>query len=138
MHVFAYGTLMLPRIWQAVIGKPFETHAATLAGFATYRVRDAMYPAIIAAGPEDVVRGVVHLDVDAETVERLDRFEDDFYKRLPVLVRCEDGRSLEAHAYVVLSHNRHVLSGEPWSLEQFLERGGVEDFLARYAGFRRI
>ena len=138
MHVFVYGTLMLPQVWQAVVGKPFETQPATLAGFAAYRVRDAMYPGIVAAGPEEVVRGVVQFDVDAESVERLDRFEDDFYKRLPVLVRCDDGRTLEAHAYVVLSRNRHVLSNEPWSLEQFVERGGVEDFLARYSGFRRI
>jgi hypothetical protein len=48
-HLFTYGTLMFPEVWQAVVGKEFQTLPAQLPNFQIFRVKDAVYPGIIAA-----------------------------------------------------------------------------------------
>jgi gamma-glutamylcyclotransferase (GGCT)/AIG2-like uncharacterized protein YtfP len=138
MHVFTYGTLMFHEVWQAVVGRAFETVDGTAAGFEVFRVRDAVFPGIIAGAGACSVPGVVYLDVDQESTERLDRFEDDFYERRAISVDCNDGRWRTAEAYVVPLANRHVLTSEPWSRESFLAIGGLEQFISRFAGFGRV
>jgi gamma-glutamylcyclotransferase (GGCT)/AIG2-like uncharacterized protein YtfP len=138
MHVFTYGTLMFPEVWQAVVGRSFETVEGTAPGFEVFRVCDAVFPGIIAGTGECSVRGVVYLDVDRESTERLDRFEDEFYERRAIAVDCSDGQRRMAEAYVVPAVNRSVLTSEPWSRESFLASGGLEQFIGRFAGFGRI
>lgn len=138
MHVFTYGTLMFPDVWRAVAGREFASVPAHANGFAIYRVRNAVFPGIIAATPQDAVPGVVYLDVDEATIERLDRFEDDFYRRQAVDVRCSDGRVLQADAYVVPAGQRDVLTDEPWLAAEFVARGDLERFVAGFAGFGRL
>jgi gamma-glutamylcyclotransferase (GGCT)/AIG2-like uncharacterized protein YtfP len=138
MHVFTYGTLMFPEVWQAVVGRQFETVEAKAHGYAIYRVRDAVFPGIIASGECDCVRGVVYLDVDQPSLTRLDRFEDDFYRRETVWVDCEDGQQRTANAYVVPNENRGVLTEETWQADQFVSSGGLQAFISRFAGFARL
>jgi gamma-glutamylcyclotransferase (GGCT)/AIG2-like uncharacterized protein YtfP len=138
MHVFTYGTLMFPEVWQEVVGRSFETVEGTAPGFEVFRVRDAVFPGIIAGTGECLVRGVVYLDVDRESTGRLDRFEDDFYERRAIAVDCNDGQRRTAEAYVVPPANRKVLTSEPWCRESFLVSGGLEQFISRFAGFGRI
>lgn len=138
VHLFTYGTLQHPRIWQAVVGRTFPTVAARLDGYSIFRVQDAVYPGVLESPGTTTVRGLVHLGVDAGSVATLDRFEDDFYTRTAVRVRCRDGRELDAQAYVILPEQRATLTDEPWSMEQFVALGHVETFLARYGGFGRL
>jgi len=138
MHVFTYGTLMYPEVWRAVVGREFATVGGRAAGFAIYRVRDAVFPGIIAATPRDAVRGVVYLDVDEASVDRLDRFEDGFYERQQIVVAGEDGRELVADSYVVPHARREVLTEEPWLAEEFVARGDLARFIASFAGFGRL
>ena len=152
MHVFTYGTLMFPEVWQAVVGRDFASLRGHITGYHIYRVADAVFPGIVQCPPADdclppsplppppstSVAGVVYLDVDAESLARLDRFEDDFYDRGPVPVHCADSRQLEAAAYIVPDKNRHVLTDKPWTAEDFLAHGDLARFLARYAGFQRL
>jgi gamma-glutamylcyclotransferase (GGCT)/AIG2-like uncharacterized protein YtfP len=138
MHVFTYGTLMFPEVWRAVVGRDFESAKAVASGYAIFRVRDAVFPGIVPAGEESAVRGVVYLDVDYASLQRLDAFEDNFYERRSVAVHCENGSWLEAQAYVVPEANRHVLTDEPWDREQFVTTGGLQRFIERFAGFGRI
>jgi gamma-glutamylcyclotransferase (GGCT)/AIG2-like uncharacterized protein YtfP len=138
MHVFTYGTLMFPEVWQAVVGRPFETVGGTVAGFEVFRVCDAVFPGIIAGKGTCSVPGVVYLEVDQESTERLDRFEDDFYERRAIAVDCSDGQRRMAEAYVVPAANRSVLTTEGWSRESFLASGGLEQFISRFAGFGRV
>jgi gamma-glutamylcyclotransferase (GGCT)/AIG2-like uncharacterized protein YtfP len=137
MNVFTYGTLMFPEVWQAVAGRPSASINGQVSGFAIYRVRDAVFPGIVAT-TSGVVQGVVYLDVDDETVRRLDRFEDDFYERQPVTVDCDDGTRRQAEAYVVPDQRRGVLTDEIWSPDGFAARGDLERFLTQFAGFRRL
>jgi gamma-glutamylcyclotransferase (GGCT)/AIG2-like uncharacterized protein YtfP len=138
MHVFTYGTLIFPEVWRAVVGRSFATVAGRANGFAIYRVRDAVFPGIIAATPHDAVSGVVYLDVDEASLARLDRFEDDFYQRQQIVVLCDDGHERAADSYVVPSERRDVLTDEPWSADPFVARGDLARFVANFAGFRRL
>ena len=138
MHVFTYGSLMFSEVWQTVVGREFATVEGTVAGYSIYRVRDAVYPGIIAAADECVVRGLVYLDVDAASLARLDRFEDDFYDRQSLSIDCSDGQRRAADAYVVPAKYRRVLTAEPWDAAWFVSSGGLEDFIRRFQGFSRL
>src|SRR3954471_19037008 len=138
MHVFTYGTLMFPEVWRAVVGRQFESVVARAAGYAIFRVRDAVFPGILAAAEGSHVSGVVYLDVDLPTLQRLDAFEDAFYERRAIPVDYDDGRRLKAEAYVVPEANRHVLTEEPWDRKCFVASGGLRQFIDRFAGFGRV
>lgn len=137
MHVFTYGSLMFPEVWKIVAGRDFETVAGTAAGYAVFRVRDAAFPGITAAADSEV-RGLVYLDVDDESVARLDRFEDTFYDRLSLSIDCGDGARRDADAYVIPATHRSILTEEPWTAEGFVSSGGLADFIARFQGFSRL
>jgi gamma-glutamylcyclotransferase (GGCT)/AIG2-like uncharacterized protein YtfP len=138
MHVFTYGTLMFPEVWQAVVGRSFDTVTGTAEGFEVFRVCDAVFPGIIAGKGACSVPGVVYLDVDQESAERLDRFEDDFYERQAIPIDCSDGQRRMADSYVVRAANRSMLTSEPWGRESFLASGGLEQFISWFAGFGRV
>lgn len=138
MHVFTYGTLMLPEIWSAVVGRPFATVGGSLSGFTIYRVRDAVFPGIVATTNDSVVRGIVYLDVDRESLVRLDQFEDAYYRRLTLPISCDDGELREAEVYVIPEEQRALLTDELWSADEFATRGDLQRFVARYAGFGRL
>lgn len=138
MHVFTYGSLMFPDVWNVVVGKQFATMDGTARGYAIYRVREAVFPGITPAAAHDVVSGVVYLDVDDDSLARLDRFEDDFYRRETLAIDCHDGQSRRAEAYVVPAENRAVLTAETWHADGFVTSGGLAHFLSRFAGFARV
>ncbi len=138
MHVFTYGTLMFPGVWRAVVGQEFATVEGRAAGYAIHRVRDAVFPGIVMAADDCAVRGVVYLDVDRASLDRLDRFEDDFYDRQTIWIDCDDGQRRAADSYVVPPANRQVLSDEPWDRDAFVASGGLDHFIARFAGFGRL
>jgi gamma-glutamylcyclotransferase (GGCT)/AIG2-like uncharacterized protein YtfP len=172
MHLFTYGTLMFPEVWQAVVGRQFESTPAVAPGYQIFRVKDAVFPGIIAAiysgiiaienspprarggagggaassGPRpstldprlNTVPGLLYLNIDAPSIERLDRFEDDFYSRQTITVICQDGSHLEAHAYIVPNERRDVLTHEIWTADEFAAHGHLAEFVARYRGFGRL
>jgi gamma-glutamylcyclotransferase (GGCT)/AIG2-like uncharacterized protein YtfP len=138
MHIFTYGTLMFPEVWQAVAGSTFASVAGTLRGYAAFRVRDAVFPGILRTDDETVVHGVLYLDVDDAAIVRLDQFEDDFYQRQSVDIECSDGQLRTADTYVVPAKNRPVLTEELWTREVFISSGGLEQFIVKFAGFKRI
>jgi gamma-glutamylcyclotransferase (GGCT)/AIG2-like uncharacterized protein YtfP len=138
MHVFTYGTLMFPEVWRVVVGREFTAVEGTAAGLAIYRVQNAVFPGIVAAGERDRVRGVVYLDVDHASLARLDLFEDTFYVRQSVWVDCADGERRSADAYVIPPENRSLLTDEPWDRAKFLASGGLEEFVRRFRGFERV
>jgi gamma-glutamylcyclotransferase (GGCT)/AIG2-like uncharacterized protein YtfP len=138
MHIFTYGTLMFPEVWRAVVGRRFAAIQGTAAGFAIYRVRDAVFPGIVAAGASHSVTGIVYLNVDERSLERLDRFEDDFYRRTTIEIDCADGERRAADAYVVPIEGRSILTHETWDADTFVASGGLAEFIQRFAGFVRL
>jgi gamma-glutamylcyclotransferase (GGCT)/AIG2-like uncharacterized protein YtfP len=138
MHVFTYGTLMFPQVWEAVVGRKYASIEGIARGYAIFYVRDAVFPGIVAASAHDSVRGVVYLDVDQSSLARLDLFEDDFYCRETFWIDCNDGQRRAAEAYVVPVENRAILTDKTWRPEEFVASGGLDYFIRRFEGFHRI
>jgi gamma-glutamylcyclotransferase (GGCT)/AIG2-like uncharacterized protein YtfP len=133
MHVFTYGSLMIPEVMRAVTGRDFRHEAAALAGYGRYRIRGESYPGIVPDGAAGV-EGVVYRDVDPASIERLDRFEGDMYVRTAVTVVAPEGTRVPAETYVVRPEERARISDRPWSLAEFRARD-LDRFMKGYAGF---
>lgn len=128
-HVFTYGSLMFPVVWQRVVQASYRSNEATILGFKRVRVRGEHYPALIIDANALALRGRVYFDVSPDDIARLDHFETNDYMRVSVAVRV-DGNSLAAQAYLALKPDR--LEHLDWSAEEF-EQHGLEPFLATYA-----
>jgi gamma-glutamylcyclotransferase (GGCT)/AIG2-like uncharacterized protein YtfP len=121
MHLFTYGTLVFPEVWQRIAVREAAAERASLTGFAIYRVRDAVFPGIVRAEPVNAVAGVLYRDLDENTLFELDAYESDFYCRETVAVVTETGDTVECQAYVVPEKRRDLLTDEPWDAEWFAE-----------------
>ncbi len=121
MHLFTYGTLVFPEVWQRIAVREATAERATLWGFAIYRVKNAVFPGIVRTGEEDCVAGVLYRDLDEDTLFELDAYESDFYERLTVSVVTEEGESVECQAYHVPDSRRDMLTDEPWDAQWFAE-----------------
>ena len=118
MHLFAYGSLLLPEVMQAVTGRVFRFQGATLRGYAEFRLRAAPQAAIIPF-PDMATQGVVYYDVDAASVRRLDAFGGGIYERVEVNAEAEDGEWVEAEAYVIHLKQLKLLTAKPWDEDEF-------------------
>jgi gamma-glutamylcyclotransferase (GGCT)/AIG2-like uncharacterized protein YtfP len=124
--LFAYGTLEIPAVMEAVTGRRFPYAPGILSGFARFRVSGEPYPALVPA-PSDCIAGVVYTAVDAASLELLDGFEGDLYERRPVHVRVTAGGHISAYAYIVSADRVGRISSEPWERARF-----VADRLSEY------
>jgi len=99
IHLFVYGTLTDPERVTALTGKQFDRVDATLSGFE--RVDSPLgYPYILPR-PSDIVRGVLLLNIDPDSLLQLDAYEaeGDLYRRQVVVVEVAD-RRVAAVTYV--------------------------------------
>jgi gamma-glutamylcyclotransferase (GGCT)/AIG2-like uncharacterized protein YtfP len=123
-HVFTYGSLMFPEVWNRVVRGNYRSCPARLDGYRRHALVDASYPAIVAdAGAS--VDGVLYFDVDAADLARLDAFEGVEYRRDAVPVSTASGPAM-AQAYVWLDAAR--LAHRPWLPERF----SIPEFLGAY------
>lgn len=136
MNLFVYGTLLIPKIWEAVtLENTFDSQPAILPGFAIRRVRNADYPGIVRCESSDTpVAGRVYFDLSDAVIRRLDAYEDGFYKRSEIFPVLEDASRVEAQAYLVPEETASTfLSDETWSLDWF-ETHGLQRFWERVFG----
>src|SRR3954470_393084 len=110
LYLFAYGTLQLPEILEAVVAGRWQGTPALLQGYARYRLRGKPYPAIVPE-PGGNVAGLVYPGVGAAELEQLDRYEGDLYERHTLGVRA-GGAALRALTYVLRAQHRALLSNE--------------------------
>ncbi|MEX2580650.1 MAG: gamma-glutamylcyclotransferase family protein [Verrucomicrobiales bacterium] len=144
MNLFIYGTLLVPKVLEAVTGlDDLESLPATLPGYENRRVKGGDFPGIVKVsgrrqtrnGPERGlgVPGRVLLRVPSEALSRLDAYEDAFYVRKTIEASTADG-VVEADAYVVPGDRAdEVLSDEIWTLEWF-EREALDRYWHRLFG----
>lgn len=121
-HVFTYGSLMFVEVWTRVVTGRYRSLDGVLDDHARFAVADQDYPGMIRAVGSSVT-GVVYLDVDAEDLLRLDRFEGDDYRRDTVSVTCADDASRSCATYLYEPVDR--LLSTPWdpsafAMERFL------------------
>lgn len=129
--LFAYGTLLVPRIWLGVVGRDFPSCPANLPGFAIFRVENADFPGIIPANPEDLVPGRLFTGLDDTVIARLDAYEDNFYDRRGVTLLDAGGNPVLSQAYVVADAFRGALSDDRWTLDWF-EKNALERYARRH------
>lgn len=115
-HIFAYGSLMFPEVWERVVRGRYRSVAASVAGHARFEVMDSTYPGMIAC-PGSTVAGVVYFDVDAPDIAALDAFEGTEYRRDALQAQLAGGELVEVHTYIHLLPAN--LSDRPWRPEAF-------------------
>ncbi len=128
-HIFTYGSLMFPVVWERVVVGRYRDSQATIHGFQRLRIRSELYPALIVKQSGDAITGRVYFDVSANDVARLDHFETSDYARVTLAVTVA-GKALAADAYMTLTPE--ALEPSEWNPENF-ERDGIESFLSTYA-----
>lgn len=121
MHLFCYGTLMVPAVWKRVVGKSVEPVATSLEGYASSCVRDEHYPGLrprVGARTE----GLVYAGLRRQDLRRLDKYEGREYRRVLVSVLVPGGKKVSAWCYVTRSRYRRRLCNQKWSLQEFVQR----------------
>jgi gamma-glutamylcyclotransferase (GGCT)/AIG2-like uncharacterized protein YtfP len=134
-RLFCYGTLQIPVVLEAVIGRRIRGTDAFLPNFAPFQVRQAEYPALVRA-PGDCVRGRLYQDVTPPEFAILDRFEGRLYRRRRQVVLMNTGLRVQAWAYMVAPGREKQVTGSPWCLERFM-RTEFPRFMQRFVTDRR-
>jgi gamma-glutamylcyclotransferase (GGCT)/AIG2-like uncharacterized protein YtfP len=127
-HLFTYGSLMFPIVWNRVVQNPYRSSLATIHGFRRLAVRDKEHPALVIAKGVAPIEGRVYFDVSDEDIARLDQFETQRYARVGVAVTIA-GNPIVADAYLALNHDE--LTDSDWDVLKF-ERHGLPRFMAGY------
>ena len=134
--LFAYGTLMCEDIMQEVAGCLPQHHNGILKGFKRRQIRGEQYPAVF-PDRNACVEGVVYLNVSDVSWDRLDRFEGEMYIRQNVVISLQDGKTIEAMAYVLRPEYVGCLDEMEWSFTEFLS-GKKALFQRQYLGFQKL
>ena len=124
-HVFTYGSLMFPDVWERVVRGTYRNAPARLDGHARFEIAGETYPGmIVRAGA--AVEGVLYFDVSPADIAALDAFEGSEYRRTTVKVTLASGEAVEAGTYLYLLPQK--LSESPWLPEAFQ----MERFIGSY------
>lgn len=126
-HIFTYGSLMFPQVWESVVCGTCRSAPATVHGYARFAVMGQTYPGMIAC-PGAAVRGQVYFDVDAADLSALDAFEGPAYRRDRLVAALDDGATLTVGAYIHI--DKSSLSDAPWDPERFR----IESFMEQFCG----
>lgn len=124
---------MFPSLMKAVTGLEFPAKRARVKNYARFKVKGESYPGLTPLEGA-VTEGILHLDVDALSLRRLDDFEGEIYERTEISAEALDGESLSAYTYVIKTRYRDRLSSEEWDPEHF-EKADLLQFMATYRGF---
>lgn len=117
MRLFFFGSLMDPDLFALVVGRPMselEVAPGRLHGYRRHKVADEIYP-ILVPQPGGVVEGLLVDGLTDTEIDRLQFFEGGEYALHPLPVTDDEGRPVEAHAYVSTGILKDA--GEPWHLE---------------------
>ena len=129
MNLFVSGPLMFRELIQAITGKTFVGQAGLIHGYAQFMIKDEGQSAMIPF-PDRAVDGVVYLDVDEESLARIDVFQGPRFEREDVTVEGESGSWLEASAYCLKLRRRKVLSINSWDEDDYREKALKKDIAA--------
>jgi gamma-glutamylcyclotransferase (GGCT)/AIG2-like uncharacterized protein YtfP len=118
MHVFAYGSLMYDSVWSRVVAGSYERTVSMLRGYKRRLLRGRVYPALLPGGPDDIVNGVVYLDVLKEDILRLDLFEGELYRRDGVLCQIREDTHIPAQTFLLKPEHYHLAIDRNWEPEE--------------------
>jgi gamma-glutamylcyclotransferase (GGCT)/AIG2-like uncharacterized protein YtfP len=115
-HIFTYGSLMFPEVWERVVRGRYRSVPAEVPNHARFAIKDETYPGMVAAAG-GTVRGVVYFDVTPRDVAALDAFEGADYRRDDLPARLVSGEVVTVGTYIYLDAAR--LTELRWQPESF-------------------
>ncbi len=118
-NVFTYGTLQIPEIMQALTGESYRHTSATVENFASYQLKNRIYPGAIAENGA-CIKGILYFSLSDSALKILDVFEDILYERQSVTANTEIGE-YQASIYVVTKRFAGLLNNKSWDIERFRE-----------------
>ncbi|MDD3762350.1 MAG: gamma-glutamylcyclotransferase [Nevskiales bacterium] len=118
--LFVYGSLLSPQVRRIVVGNHPPAAIATLRGFRRVSLHGHTFPGLVPAATVRT-RGLL-IDVSAAQLRRLDRYESDYYRRLPVTVSGADGARRRAEVYVLSPAYRRLCRPAPWRPRAYEQR----------------
>lgn len=127
---------MYPEVWARVVRRTPAARRGSIRGYVRRRIRGEVYPALLPADAESTVAGLVYLDLSAEELAALDRFEGEgeAYRRTEVTVALDDGGLIQAATYLFLDPAR--VEETAWDPVRF-ELEDLAAFLDGYCRARR-
>jgi len=102
---------------QTVTGNNLNPVVASLTGYQRFKFKDRTFPGII-KNKASSIDGMLYKNIDEQTLQLLDQFEDDLYERCLLDVQI-DNQIERAFVYVVKDEYRNLLSEEEWDVEEF-------------------
>lgn len=118
MNIFTYGSLMFPEVIEALTKQNFLFEDITLANFERCGIIGKQYPGLYEkVGSSVDVR--LWFDIDKESLQMLNRFEDSIYERRVINAKCVYRGSVDAIIYVIPPNNEYMLTYEPWDINYF-------------------
>jgi len=135
--LFAYGSLQVEEVMEAVTGRRFIGRPATLPGHRRRLLYGCTYPGVVADEVESTP-GVLFEGLAASDLEILDLFEGEPYerRRLQLEVVAPVRARSTAFVYVVRDDRASLMSATAWDLATFRERS-LATFLEQCHAFRR-
>ena len=125
-HIFFYGTLMCPQVYQAVTEEQLVAQPAVLKGYQVFSLKNRVYPGIIHEATSEVPGLLVK--VNDQLIRRLDYFEGSEYERKALSVFSNQNKSIEAWVYVLKDSHLHILDTPTWNYDHFLQ-SNLEEYL---------
>lgn len=127
VKVFVYGPLMMRDVLKVVVGRELVRRDGTVNGYMQLRLKDQVQAALIPF-PDAVTEGVVFMDVDEESLRKMDAYLGALFERGEVNVQVGEGEWIEAETHLFKLSRRKALSSKPWDEEELrAESSGVGD-----------
>ncbi len=117
-NLFAYGTLRLPEVIEALLGKKLESEPFQVTNFIRKTMRGQIYPGVIHSKGA-IVDGSLYVGIDDYSMHVLDTFEDEVYERQLISVNSSINGIVEAKIYVVPETHVSILGENDWNIEEF-------------------
>ena len=134
MNIFTYGSLIFPEVLDALTERYFEHEDITVPGFERRTLIGKPYPGVI-RNDGTSVEGRLWFDLDRDSVEILDRFEDTDYERRSIEIETRTRGRVNASMYIIPDSLKQTLSDEPWDKEHFM-REHLAEYVSMCRAFR--
>lgn len=112
---------MFMELVKALTGKPFVTKFGVLRGYAQFVIKDEGQSALIPF-PDRQGDGVVYMEVDEESLAKLDAFQGKRFVREEVSIEGEGGEWLEASTYCLKLSRKTLLTRDIWDEDIYREK----------------
>lgn len=121
--VFLYGSLLDTRVLHALLRRTVRTRPAKLSGWQRTSLRSEVFPGL-RHKPGAMTCGAL-IEVSRRELARLDAYEDDYYRRLPVSNLSVAGAVVPAEVYCLRARFLSLRSPLPrWELMAFRRHHG--------------